>query len=343
MTWTLQVIEADGTAVGDPLAVAPGGSITMSLPEGATNPNRLVDITLLDPLPDMRGRLLRDHWAGDTGPGEVWVPQRPSSQRLTTASSSRTISALDVTALLSRVMLPRGEVMPAGHGVVEWCSELLGRYLPVLDERSRFRVVDVDTSVRSELAFAPGTSLLTATTDPLLAAAMTPWLPGPAGLVTSSPWMPASQRPVAEVFGDDTAPPDASGFYDGWDADPDDIAPLPNEVLAIVRASGDLPEIVGRWADEADIYATGLRTEIVPGTVEATDQAAADRIAAKRAEEHVRRRPTCTFSGPWRPIRPGQIARIVWAAHGIDRRVELVTKRTERNAAADTSYTVRAV
>lgn len=341
--WTLQVVEPDGTAVGDPLDCAPGGTVTISLPEAGGMPHRITALTIHGPIPDLKGRLLRDRWAGDPGPGETWLPIRETSRALSDAASARTMAGVDVTGLLARARLSRDEIMAPGTDVSDWTGVLLDRYLPA-PYRRLFSVADVDTSIRDEQVFGPGSTLLEATAGPLSAAAMTPWTPLPNGTAVATGWAPAAQRPVVETFGDETAPPDAAGFYgDGWDVDPDDVAPLDNEVLAVVRATGDLPQIVGRWADEADIYATGRRTVVVPGQVEATDQRAADLIAARYAEEHVRRRAEISFDGPFRPIRPGQIARVVWAKWGIDGLFELVSKTVQRNVAADTRYVLREV
>ena len=331
--WTLQVIEPDGTAVAT-LNTLPGGSITMAVPDGSASPHRVAGLQIAGDLPDMRGRLLRDTWDGHT---HIWLPARPAPRRLDETDGVRTLSGVDLTGLL-RAQLPREEILAPGRDVADWVDHLLTRY--AAPWRDLFRIHGVNTSVRSEQAFAAGSQLLAATVGPLTAAAMTAWQPLPNGTVETHPWTPAAQRGPVATFG---VAPDESPFLAGWDDDPDDMGQQPNEVLAIIRAQGDLPQIVGRWADEADIARVGQITEVVPGTVEATDQTAADMIAARHAEEHVRPRRTLSFTGAFHPILPGQVARVRWPRWGIDGVFEVTSKTVERNVAADTTYTLREV
>lgn len=336
--WLTTVVEADGTHVAT-LDCAPGGSVSMGLPEGTASPNR-ISLSIYGELPDMRGRFLLDRWHGDSGPGEWWLLLPDAPETLGEADYAMGLSGIDVTGLLTRTKLPREEVCIAGRDVAEWTDHMLSTYAPT--HRARFHVRDVDTTLRSEQAFGAGASLMEAIAKPLEAAAMTAWTPLPGGLAESSAWLPAAQRPTVRGFGDDTAP-DASPFYDGWDRDCQLATPAANEVLAIVRASGSLPEIVGRWADEADILKHGATTELVPGPVEAADQAAADLIAARWAEDHVRPRTEIRFTAPWQPIRPGQVAPVSFARWGIRGDFELIRKETQRLLDAPTTYTMRSV
>lgn len=331
--WTLQVIEPDGTAVAT-LDTLPGGTITMGLPDGSAAPHRVAGLVVAGDLPDMRGRLLRDTWQGHA---HVWLPVRSAPRTLDETDAPRTLSGIDLTGLL-RAQLPREEILAPGRDIADWTDHLLTRY--AAPWRPLFRIDGVNTSVRSEQVFAPGAQLLAATVDPLTAAGMSPWHPQPTGHVETRPWIPPAQRQISAEFG---VGPDTVPFLSGWSDDPDDIGDLPNEVLAIVRQSGDLPTIVGRWADEAAIALRGQHTVTVPGTVEATDQAAADIIAARYAEEEVRPRRTLEFTGAYHPILPGQVAQVTWPRWGVDGLFEVVGKRTERNLAADTTYTLREV
>lgn len=339
--WATQIVEADGTPVGDPLDTLPGGQVTYGLPTGAQSPHR-ISLVCADRLPDMRGRFLVDHWAGDPSAAMWWVLAPEAPRALSDAAATRTLSGTDLTRLLSRRGLPRPEIFPVGAFVLETVDNLLTRYMP--QHKARFRVADIDTSVRAELAFGTSDTLLTATTEPLLAGAMTAWSPLPGGLVESTPWLPPAQRPDSGPgFGDDTAP-DATPFLpDGWSDDPADAAPPPNEVLAIARGERDAPEIVGRWADELDIQRHGATTVLVPGPVDAVDQAAADTIARRWAEDHIKPRRAIQFTGAFSPILPGEVCPVVWQRWGINGRFELIGKTVERDVAATTTYTMKEV
>ena len=241
--WVTQVVEADGTPVGEPLEVLAGGSHSYGLPDGSQSPNRLT-LTTADALPDMRGRFLVDRWSGDRAAAHWWMLTASAPRTLDTAPS-RTLTGIDLTGLLARTGLPRPELLAPGRDVADWCDDLLTRYLP--QHRPRFRVTDVDASLRAELAYTPGQTLMAATVEPLTAAGMWAWTPQPAGLVTSAPWQPPILRSAVGTFGTDPA---HVGFLGaGWDDDPQDAAPPPNEVLAVVRGTSGLPDLVGRWAD----------------------------------------------------------------------------------------------
>lgn len=323
MTWTLAIVEADGTHVEtlDRL----GGSMTLT--SSSPHPNRLTA--------NVGPKALRQLTAGrfvtvaqDGAPAEWFYPQAPA-RHLTVAAEEFSLPGIDCTLALSRAKLRRGLTIPRGSFVREAVLGLLAEYAPLV----RAAVGDNDGSLREELAYAPGAELHQPINAALLAGGMTALLPRAGGRLESVPWTAPSERPTAAVFAADTEPTSAP-FLPDMTVDGASPEPSVNEVLAITRGT---PPIVGRWADEAAIVEHGLVTEVVPGEVDATDLAAAFVIARRHAET-LRHRRQLAFTGVYRPLRPGDVVEVRWPRWGVAGRWEIVSMRVSLSLSGDTAY-----
>lgn len=325
--WVTQLVAADGTPV-ETLRTLRGGSQTFG-PLGGDSPNR-VQITIDQPLPDMTGLFIVDRWTGRDGPGEWYTPTAGPEQLNRTAT--RQLQGVDLTRLLSRAQLRREEVLERGEHIDERVLQLLARYVPT--HRDRFRVADIDATIRAQQVYGVGEQLGRVTSEVLTAGGLTDWTPMAGGLVQSTPWVPPAERSDVAGFSDDSSP-STSPFLPGWDRDAGDVAPKVNEVLVRCRGESGDALIVGRWADEAAIARHGPVADITDG--EASDQAAADLLARRRAEE-LRARTRIRFTGRWTPMRQGQVCPVTWSRWGIRSRFELISKDVARTPAALTTY-----
>lgn len=332
--WVTQLVDASGEPV-ETLKTLPGGSQTFGTSTGGS-PNRLDVTTTLDLPPDVDETFIVDRFVLDTGPGEWFVPvATDNAVTLGAAAAHRSLAGVDMTHLLELVRLPREELLAVGQWVDERVLALVTQYATA--HRARFSVTDVDASFRAEQAHGVGTSLLQVTNEALVSGGMTHWTPRPGGTVASTQWLPPVQRPEGAPFSDDAAP-SSTPFLPGWSYSPGDVGRRYNEVLVTCR--GESGDIVGRWADEADIYRVGARTYSTTG--EATDQAAADLLAI-RIRDEVRPRRRIQFTGAWSTRRPGDVCPVSWWRWEIAGLWELTDKKVARDLVGMTEYTLMEV
>ena len=188
---------------------------------------------------------------------------------------------------------------------------------------------DTDETLRTHLAFDPGTPVLEPINTLLEAAAYTRLAPTVRGELWSRRWKPASERPAALTFSGQEAPFLPAAELDGR-------LSTPNEVIAIGQGGQANDAVVGRWPDFAP---TPPVTEVID--VEATTVEAATLQARQHLATLQGRSRTTSLEGAWQPITPGEVAGFEWPRHGVSSRFEVTDLRTQWTLGAPTSYTMQ--
>ena len=321
MTWRLTVVDRDGTHAAD-LDMLDGGTLTF----GAGGMRLTVDIGSRN-IDTLGGRLVSLTYGATR---ELLVPIDPLNRSLTGTADTYSLTALGVTRYVDRVKLRRGVTVPRGAFVREAVTDLLYDHLPWLP----VTIGDNDGSLREPLAWPPGTPLATPVAALLEAGGMDP-LSGAPGEVRllSDPWVDPAERAAVATFGPATTPENSPFLPSGKLGLT--VEPAVNEVLVVTRGT---PPITGRWADEAAIVRDGLVSHTLPGSHEATDQAAADAIAA-RGRGTLRHRRPLSLDARYEPrARYATVVGVDWPRWGVSGRWEVVSGRVSLNPSADANY-----
>lgn len=329
--WTIDAIAPSGDLLGRFAYVEHSGSHSWT--QGRQSPMEgscLIGTRLLDgsPLPDWATTWVRVTYHCD-GVDHVVATGVPSAapRTLDGGGEMLELAFLDPTYLLARARLRQRRTFEAGTPVAETVRALIATYAPVV----RAVVGDTDETVRDTISFEVGTPILEII-NKLLEAAGYMWLtPTADGVLRSSRWVPAAQRPVEAGFA-----PNAAAFLPEVTIERDLLAPT--EVVAKSSGSQANEGVVGKWP-EFDV--PNPITEVIE--VEATSVAAATAQARKHFERARQRAARIPATGPFQPWLPGRVMPFQWQDHAVDELVELTEIRAEWAPGPTADFTLEGV
>jgi len=326
-------------------AITPGGDILATLPmiKGSGQHDWQLDrlnplglsCVIADrmpdgsPLPDLRGLWLRaTHRINGTTYLLATVVVAAAPRSFGATSSTLKLSGIDPTVLLSRARLRKSLTLPVATPVAETVRDLIAIYAPTV----RASIGDTDETLRTNLTFEAGTTILEIINTLLDAVAYNRLAPRTDGLLVASRWVPQSERAAVLTFDDATGAP----YLPDVEMD-DDYLSAPNEVLAIGQGGQDMPAVVGRWPDAPPLSPI---TEVIQ--TDATSIEAARMLARKYYDTAQATARSASFTGQWQPIEPGQIAGFTYGRHNVaGKQFELTALRSQWSTGPNTTYSLQ--
>lgn len=333
-SWALEAITPQGERIASlPLVEGSGRhdwSLTAANPSSmtATLGDRLADGAAL---PDWGDVWLRGVYRCNGEPHILgtWVASKAPT-KLTATRRTTTLTGYDPTVLLSRAALRSGITYPQGTPIAETVQSLIALYTPAVSAS----IGDTDDTLRVALSFNVGTPVLTVCNKLLEAAVYRPLSPTRAGQIFTARWQPYEQRPTVGTFGHD----DYHLLYLPDVTADDNLLSRPDQVTAEGKGGQDADPIIGMWPEYA--IPNGVSVHI---TTEASDAPAVVLAARRHYEESRARSLTAPITGPWQPVKPGEVLGWRWDRHGVDVRAELMSLSSQWARKSPTTYQLREV